>query len=131
MKFYPRRKFIIFLGIFAIVVSAGMMFLSFHSFGLKSAIPALMFFGFFVYFIVPVIKNQVVAVKDNGIIIYNFGKGFEVGSNELFEVVNRKRGVLSYRFQKGTYRFQISPCGYYKGKLLQEKFNNLFGGFDK
>ncbi|MCK4619852.1 MAG: hypothetical protein KAT52_07880 [Desulfobacterales bacterium] len=130
MKFYPRRKFITFLGIFSIIVSAGMMFLSFHSFGLKTTIPALIFFGFFVFFIVPVIKNQVVGVKNNGIIIYNFGKGFEMGSDELFEV-SRKRGVLSYRFQKGTYRFQISPCGYYKGKLLQEKFSNLFGGFDK
>ena len=76
MKFYPRRKFITFLGIFSIIVSAGMMFLSFHSFGLKTTIPALIFFGFFVFFIVPVIKNQVVGVTDNGIIIYNFGGWF-------------------------------------------------------
>jgi len=131
MKFYPRRKFITFMGIFSIILSAGMMFLSFNSFSLKTTIPGLIFFGLFVFFIVPVIKNQVVGVKNNGIIIYNFGKGFEVGLDELFEVVSRKRGVLSYRFQKGTYRFQISPVGYYKSKLLQKKFSNLFGRFEK
>jgi hypothetical protein len=127
MKFYPRRKFIIFLGTFSIIVSAIMTFSSFHSFGLNTTIPALIFFGVFVYLIVPVIKNQVVDVKDNSIIIYNFGKGFELGSDDLFEIVSRKGRALSYRFQKGTYRFQISPCGYYNGKLLQEKFSNLFG----
>ncbi len=130
MKFYPKRKFIAFLGIFSIIVSAGMTFLSFHSFDLKTTIPALIFFGIFVFLIFPVIKNQVVDVKNNGIIIYNFGKGFELGSDDLFEVVRRKGGALSYRFQKGIY-FQISPCGYYNDKLLQEKFSNLFGGFDK
>jgi len=119
------------MGIFSIILSAGMMFLSFNSFSLKTTIPGLIFFGLFVFFIVPVIKNQVVGVKNNGIIIYNFGKGFEVGLDELFEVVSRKRGVLSYRFQKGTYRFQISPVGYYKSKLLQKKFSNLFGRFEK
>ena len=91
MKFYPKRKFIAFLGIFSFIVSAGMTFLSFHSFGLKSTIPALIFFGIFVFLIIPVIKNQVVDVKDNGIIIYNFGKGFELGSDDLFEVA-RKMG---------------------------------------
>ena len=131
MKFYPKRKFIAFLGIFSFIVSAGMTFLSFHSFGLKSTIPALIFFGIFVFLIIPVIKNQVVDVKDNGIIIYNFGKGFELGSDDLFEVARRKGGALSYRFQKGTYRFQISPCAYYNAKLLQDKFSNFFSGFDK
>jgi hypothetical protein len=131
MKFYPKRKLITFLGIFSIIVSAVMMFLSFHSFSLKTTISALIFFGIFVYLIIPVIKNQMVDVKNNGIIIYNFGKGYELGSDDLFEIVSRKGGALSYRFQKGTYRFQISPCGYYNGKLLQEKFCNLFVGFNK
>ena len=131
MKFYPKRKFIAFLGIFSLIVSAGMTFLSFHSFDFKTSIPALIFFGIFVFLIFPVIKNQVVDVKNNGIIIYNFGKCFELGSDDLFEVARRKGGALSYRFQKGIYRFQISPCGYYNDKLLQEKFSNFFGGFDK
>ncbi len=126
MKFYPKRKFIAFLGIFSIIVSARMTFLSFDSFNLKTTIPALIFFGIFVFLIFPVIKNQVVDVKNNGIIIYNFGKGFELGSDDLFEVVRRKGGTLSYRFQKGSYPFQISPCNYYNDKLLQEKFSNFF-----
>ena len=130
-KFHPKRKFIAFLGIFSIIVSAGLAFLSFHSLGFKTTIPALIFFGIFVFLIIPVIKNQVVDVEDNGIVIYNFGKGFELGSDDLFEVVRRKGGALSYRFQKGTYRFQISPCGYYNGKLLQDKLRNFFGEFDK
>ena len=131
MKFYPKINFFAFLGIFSIIVSAGMMTLSFHSFGLKTTIPALIFFGIFVFLIIPVIKNQVVDVRDNGIIIYNFGKGFELGSEDLFEVVSRKGGALSYRFQKGTYRFQITPCVYYNSELLQEKFCNLFGALNK
>ena len=131
MKFYPKRKLITFLGIFSIIVSAGLMFLSLHWLDLRTTIPALIFFGIFVFLIIPVIKNQVVDVKDNGIIIYNFGKGFELGADDLFEVVSRKGGALSYRFQQGTYRFQISPCGYYNDKLLQEKFCNIFVGFNK
>ncbi len=131
MKFYPRRKFIAFLGIFSIIVSAGMTFLSFHSFDLKATILAFIFFGIFVFLIFPVIKNQVVDVKKNSIILYNFGKGFELGSDDLFEVVRRKGGTLSYRFQKGIYRFQISPSCYYNDKLFQKKISNLWGGFDK
>ena len=131
MRFYPKRKFIAFLGTFSIIVSAGMVFLSFHSFDLKTTILALIFFGIFVFLIFPVIKNQVVDVKNDSIIIYNFGKGFDLGSDDLFEVVKRKRGILSYRFQKGIYRFQISPWGYYNDKLLQERFSNLFGEIDK
>ena len=124
MKFHPKRKFIGFLGVFSILVSAGLAFLSFHSLGFKTTFPALIFFGIFVVLIIPVIKNQVVDVRDNGIVIYNLGKGFELGSEDLFEVVRRKGGALSYRFQ-------ISPCGYYNGKLLQDKLRNFFGEFDK
>jgi hypothetical protein len=58
MKFHPKRKFIVFLGIFSIIVSAGLAFLSFHSLGFKTTIPALIFFGIFVFLIIPVIKNQ-------------------------------------------------------------------------
>ena len=100
MKFYPRRKFIAFLGIFSIIVSAGMTFLSFPSFDLKITIPALIFFGIFVFLIFPVIKNQVVDVKNNGIIINNFGKGFELSSDDLFEVVRRKGGCFVISLSK-------------------------------
>ena len=50
MKFHPKRKFIAFLGIFSIIVSVGLAFLSFHSLGFKTTIPALIFFGIFVFF---------------------------------------------------------------------------------
>jgi len=105
--------------------------LSFHSFNLVTTISALLFFAIFVFLIIPVIKNQVVDVNGSGIIIFNYGKSFELNSNDLFEIVSRKGGILSYRFQKGTYRFQISPCGYYGGKKLQDQFNELFSAFNK
>ncbi|MCD6355890.1 MAG: hypothetical protein J7L66_01285 [Anaerolineaceae bacterium] len=131
MKFYPKRRFITFWAFFSLIVSCGMMLLSFHSFGLATIISALLFFTIFVFLIIPVIKNQVVDVHGRGIIIFNYGKGLEFNSNDLFEIVSRKGGVLSYRFKKGTYRFQISPCGYYDGKNLQDQFNELFSAFNK
>jgi len=105
--------------------------LSFHSFSIATVIAAFLFFAIFVFLIIPVIKNQVVDVNGSGITIFNYGKGLELNSDDLFEIVSRKGGALSYRFQKGTYRFQISPCGYYDGKKLQDQFDKLFSAFNK
>ena len=114
------------MGILSLIISLGMVFLSFYSYGIKTAIPAITFFVFFLFLIIPVIKNQVVDVKNNGIIVYNFGKSFELRFENLLEVVFRKRGAISYRFQKGAYHFQITPFAYYDGELLQAKFESLF-----
>jgi len=102
------------------------MFLSFYSLGLKAAIASLIFFGIFIFLIFPVLKNQVVEVKSNCIVLYSFGKGFDLGSEDLFEVVDRGKGIFSYRFEKGTFHFQISPRSYYDGEVLENHLKKIF-----
>jgi len=100
--------------------------LAFQSFGIITVFSAVLFFGLFVFLAVPVLKNQIVEVKDKSIILYNYGKGFELDSEHLYEVIKRRKGLLSYRFKRGGYRFQISPCSYNNGELLQKIFAKYF-----
>jgi hypothetical protein len=125
IKFYPKRKFVTLISIISLLVSCAMMFLSFHTFGLKTAIASFLSFGIFIFFIFPVFKNQVVAVKDNCIVLYSFGKGCDLSRDDLLEIVNRGGGIFSYRFKKGTSHFQISPHAYHNGEILENKLNDI------
>ncbi|MGM0453383.1 MAG: hypothetical protein ACQERN_09490, partial [Thermodesulfobacteriota bacterium] len=93
---------------------------------LKTVIAAIAFFGLFVFFAFPVLKNQIIEVTNKSIILYNFGYGIELKPDDLYKVIKRKGRISSYRFQRGGYRFQISPSGYYNAEKLQELFDKLF-----
>ena len=106
-----------------------MLLSAYYSFGFKSIIAlgiSFITFCIFIFFIFPIIKNQVVDVEDNYIILYSFKKGFELDNDDLTEVINRWGGLVSYRFKKGSLRFQISPLAYYNGAILEKKFSDMF-----
>jgi hypothetical protein len=126
MKFYPNRKICLILSILSFLASCVMTFLIFSFIGLKSAVASLIFFGIFIFFVFPVLKNQVVDVHDNHIVLYSFGKGYELSPDNLIEVAVRDSGIVSFRFEKGTSRFQISPCSYYCSETLERKLNGIF-----
>ena len=128
MVFYPNRKITGTFGLLSIIACAVLLYLSFLSFSLTTAIPSLIFFGLLIFFIFPVVKNQVVDVRDDHIILFNFGKSFKLYPENPYEIVERKAGFLSYRFRIGTSRFQISPCGYYESKRFQTEFSKMFFG---
>jgi len=126
MKFYPNRKSPIFFCLFLILSFFVSQYFVISSFNLIILILSILFFGMFIFFLLPIIKNQIVEVKDNHIILFNFGKCIELWPKNLYEIVDRKNGLISYRFIKGSSRYQISPCGYYDSKLLQSHFKKLF-----
>ena len=127
MKFHPKRKFITVSATLSFFLFVYLTYSAFILPELKTVIAAIVFFGLFVFFAFPVLKNQIVEVKDKGIILYNFGHGIELKKNDLYQVIIRKSGIFSYRFRRGGYRFQISPSGYHDGEQLQESFDKLFG----
>jgi len=80
-----------------------------------------------VYFIGPVIRNQVIEITDKGFLLYSFGRKIELNSTNLYEIVEREKGIKSYRFRKNRFEeYQVTSHAYHDGIRLQEQFDQLF-----
>lgn len=79
-----------------------------------------------VYFIGPVIRNQIIEIAGKGILLYSFGRKIELDSANLYEIVIRGNGTKSYRFRKNRFEYQVTPRAYHDRIQLQEQFDRLF-----
>lgn len=126
MKYRPDRTIIAVLGGFCLICSIGLagawvqyrMPVTLLCSGVALVVSA--------FLLMPVARNQIVETGVDGIILYSFGRGIELNADDLFEVVRRKNGVLSYRFYKADFSCQITPHAYRQGKSLQDEFDWLF-----
>ncbi len=84
-------------------------------------------FVFGVILLGPVLKNQIVEVFDDGIVIHSFRKRVKLDINDLHEIMTRRNGYISYCFQSDKGWFRITPLCYHCGDMLQDEFNRLYG----
>lgn len=81
----------------------------------------------FVYFFVPLLKNQKLAVENDYLRIFSFENSYDLSfATNLIEIVVEDSEVVSYRFKKEGEYFQISPHAYYESGELKKILNDLY-----
>lgn len=91
------------------------------------AVIAVLALGMAVYQLVPVIRNQVVEVVSNGIVISAFGKKTVLTRDDLYNIEYHHNCIASYQFNQGDRYFQITPVAYTNGSDLLQEFIRIFG----
>lgn len=79
-----------------------------------------------VYFIGPVIRNQIIEITGNELLLYSFGRKIELDSTNLYKIVESEKGIKSYRFRKNRFEYQVTPYAYHDSIRLQEQFDQMF-----
>ena len=80
----------------------------------------------FIFFFVPVIRNQRVIVSGNMIGVSTFGTWHSLYfPRDLCAVVREHDVIVSYRFSCNGQYYQISPSSYYESEELRNVFISL------
>lgn len=127
MTFYPPRKVI---GTFGVVFS-GLSLFAIYRYSqvhkLSYAIIAALTLFIAVYHLMPVLRNQVVEVTLNGIIISSFGKKTFLTRENLYNIEYRHNCIASYQFNQEKRYYQITPIAYVNGSDMLREFIRIFG----
>ena len=126
MKFYPRIKSLFVVTALCLTSFIGLTYLLFQHFNLGTLLGSAVTFGLSLFFLVPIMKNQTVEVTDEGLVVSMFGTTMTLEVQDLFQVLKRRNGDISYRFEKGDVQCQITPYAYHDAEMLQEHFNRIF-----
>jgi len=79
------------------------------------------------YQLIPVLRNQVVEITSNGIIISTFGKKNLLTKTNLYDIEYHHKCIASYQFKEGKRYYQITPIAYKNGSDMLEEFKKKFG----
>jgi len=82
----------------------------------------------FLIFLYPLLRDQVVEVGGGKIALRHHGRKVELGKADLVEIVERGKDVLSYRFEKGGFQWQITPAAYVEDEEMRKRFKEIFRG---
>ena len=83
--------------------------------------------GVFIYFFMPIVKNQKLILNGRQLTMYSFGKQYNLDlKKDLEELVIENDEVISYRFQKDGMYYQLSPKSYYNGNELKDKLEDFY-----
>ena len=126
MIFYPDTRLALIILMACLVACIGLAYLSFQQRNLFPLFGSVAMLSLALFLLVPVLKNQTVEFKDKGLLIGTFGMVVTLEVKDLAQVVKRKDGAISYQFQRGDFKCQVTPCAYHEGKILQEHFNRQF-----
>ena len=125
--FYPNRRLAFIIAITCLAASLGLASLSFRQIDILALLGSAVMLGISWFFFVPIIKNQTVEFIDGDkIIIGNFGKMITIDVNDLYQILKRSDGAISYRFHKADFQCQITPHAYHQAEILQEHLDCLF-----
>jgi len=125
--FYPNRRLAFIIAITCLAASLGLASLSFRQIDILALLGSAVMLGISWFFFVPIIKNQTVEFIDGDkIIIGNFGKMITIDVNDLYQILKRSDGAISYRFHKADFQCQITPHAYHQAETLQERLDCLF-----
>ncbi len=123
----PKMATVLFVGLSCVVVATGLMSISNlrdqSILALLSTIP----FALGIFLLGSVLKNQIIEVLDDGVVVHSFRKRVKLDINDLHEIVTRRNGYISFCFQSDKGWFRITPLCYHLGEMLQDEFNRLFG----
>jgi hypothetical protein len=127
MIFYPPRKG---AGTFGTVFFGLFMFALYrynHAHKLTHIIIAVLSLFISLYIITPVLRNQIVEITENGIIISSFGKKVVLTPVDLQSIEYHHTCIGSYLFNKGKEYYQITPISYRNGESMLQEFIRIFG----
>ncbi len=127
MTFYPPRIGIgtfgtVFLGLFMCAV---FRYSQVHKF--TYIVIAAVTICIAVYLFMPVLRNQIVEITTNGIIISSFGKKTRLTKADLDGIEYHHTCIASYQFSKNNQYFQITPIAYKNGSDMLHEFKRIFG----
>jgi hypothetical protein len=126
MLYYPSRKTVGILGFFDLVLSIVLTYQYLTTHNAVYAICAVTAIGLSAFILVPVIRNQVVEVINDSIIVHTFKEKNYLTIDNLTEIRRNKDGSNSYRFSKQGTRFQITPSGYSDKEKMSYEFIRIF-----
>ena len=127
MTFYPPRKVI---GTFGIVF-LGLSVFAFYRYSqvhkLSYVIVAILTLCIAVYQLMPVLRNQIVEIASDGIIISTFGKKTLLTKANLYNIEYHHNCIASYQFNLGKHYYQVTPAAYTHGIDMLQEFKRIFG----
>jgi hypothetical protein len=126
MKFYPHTSSLRIIFVFCLLAGMGLAYLFWQQSNVLTLLSSVTMFGIALFFFVPVIKNQTVEFIDEDLVISSFGRIVTLDVNNLYQVIKRRDGTISYRFEKDDFICQVTPSAYHEGEILQEQFNKKF-----
>ena len=126
MLYYPSRKIIGTLGFFDLALSLILIYQYLATYKIGYAICSALAIGLAVFILVPVFRNQVVEIINDGIIVQAFGEKNYLNIDNLVEIRRNKDGSNSYRFSKNGIRFQVTPSGYSDKVKMSYEFIRIF-----
>jgi len=124
--FSPRRKAVTLVFLACLTAGIGGCFLAFQHANVFIAAASFLAISCAAFLLVPLLRNQAIEVCGKRIVVRAHGRAFELTAVHLKEVLWRKNGVISYRFQSGNSHFQVSPTAYKDADILQKEFDRLF-----
>ena len=80
-----------------------------------------------VYLLMPVVRNPIVEITSNGIIISSFGNKTLLVKADLDGIEYHHTCIASYQFSKDKQYFQITPIAYKNGSDMLQEFKRIFG----
>lgn len=126
MVYYPCRKIIGLLGSICFAVSIILTYQYIVTYKIAYAICDVVTMGLSVFLLMPVLRNQVVEVVGQSIIIHAFGKKSNLTADNLDSISRSNDGATSYRFSKEGRRYQVTPNVYTNSDTMLEEFERIF-----
>ena len=94
--------------------------------GLILYFPLILLSVLFIFMFMPLLKNQLLLIAGNDIVIFSYGRKNSLRFSEnLQEIVLNKNVIVSYRFEKDGRYYQISPQAYYESAELKRTHDKL------
>lgn len=81
--------------------------------------------GLSIFTLVPVVRNQVVTITDDGITVSWYGRKYNFTVDNFEMISKSKGGIISFRFLRGGCRHQITPFLYTNGEEMQREFSRI------
>ncbi len=127
MIFYPPRKVICTFG----VVFAALFLFALYRYGqvhkLAYLCIALLSLCISLYHLMPVVRNQIVEIVSNGIILTTFGRQTLLTPEHMYGIEYRNNCIASYQFKQGSRYYQVTPIAYKHGFEMLLEFQRIFG----
>lgn len=126
MIFHPHIKTVASLGLACLAAGVVAAYMSVQRGSVIFALGSTVAFLGAVILLGPVLRNQTIEVRAESIVVRTFWHAVELRHCHLTEVVRRRGGARSYRFQSSNLFYQVSPIVYHNGDILQLEFDRLF-----
>ena len=125
---FPQVKIVIIYSAILFILAALFLWHWLTSRFILSLILSILLFVGFVALFWPVFLIKKVQIKGETItFVYRIGVPFTFRiSKDLYQVVQRRDEIISFRFSAGNKRSQVSPSGYTNGDVLSAKIMDVF-----